>query len=101
MCIKFYDDANNVGMIEIPDDKKIESVNIIIPSSNENGYIFFTDGSKQDFDGSDKRMISFNNGFYTISLKKVEEWLNWKPHGSVYSYRQQDDFTYPNDDEEG
>ena len=40
MCIKFYDDANNVGMIEIPDDKKVESLDITILSGDETGYIF-------------------------------------------------------------
>ena len=100
MNIKVYDYDNNVKMIEIPDDKKIESLDIAILSGDETGYIFFTDGSRQKFDASDNRIMSFDDGFYTVPHKRVDAWLNWKPYGTTYSYERQDDFAYLDDEED-
>lgn len=92
MYIKIYDYDNNVEMIEIPDGKKIESIDVTVLSGDETGYIFFTDGTRKRFDASNCRMTSFDDGSYTVPPKKVDEWINWKPHGLTNSYERQSDF---------
>lgn len=98
MYIKIYDYNNNAEMVEIPDNKKIESINVTVLSGDETGYIFFTDGSRKRFDASNCRMMSFDDGSYTVPLKKVDEWINWKPRGFTYSYDRQSDFEYCGED---
>ena len=92
MDIKIYDYNNNIEMVEIPDNKKIESINVTVLSGDETGYIFFTDGTRKRFDASNCRMTSFYDGSYTVPSSKVNDWINWKPYGFTYSYNRQDDF---------
>lgn len=100
MYIKIYDYNNNAEMVEIPDGKKIKSIDVTILSGDETGYISFTDGTRKEFDASDCRMMSFDDGSYTVSSKKIDEWINWKPRGLTNSYERQSDFCYEDDEED-
>lgn len=94
MNIKIYDYDNNVRMVEVPDGKEIESIDVTVLSGDETGYIFFTDGSRKRFDASNCRMMGFDDGSYSVPSKKVNEWINWKPRGFTNSYARQRDFEY-------
>ena len=99
MYIKIYDYDNNAEMVEIPDNKKIESIDVTVLSGDETGYVFFTDGSKKEFDASDCRIMSFDDGSYIVPSKKVNEWINWEPHGLTNSYTRQSDFCHNNEED--
>lgn len=98
MYIEVYDYNNNVETVEIPNGKEIESIDVTVLSGDETGYIFFTDGTRKRFDASNCRMMSFDDGSYTVPSKRVDAWINWKPHGLTNSYERQSDFDI--DDEE-
>ena len=93
MKVKIYDYDDKVKEVEIPDDKHIKAIYITIWRGDESGFISFTDDSYIDFDASNTRVRSYNDGSYIVEGNNIQSWLNWIPtHGEYmlpYSYMRQ------------
>lgn len=93
MKVKIYDYDDKVKEVAIPDDKRIESINIRICSGDETGFINFADDTSIIFDASNTRCMSFDDGCYIVDGDNIQKWLNWIPiHGEYllpYSYMRQ------------
>lgn len=82
--VKFdiYDYDNGVTTCTIPNYEidDIKRIDVTVLSGDETVDVVFKDGSIYDFDASDTRIMTFNDGFYTLTDKEdIEKWLNFKP----------------------
>ena len=96
MIIKIYDYCNKSTDIVIPDDKQIESIFVTIYSGDETGIIKLTDGSFIEFDASDNRIMTFDDGSYIVKgTKNINAWIKFIANNmdDTMSYERQRRFT--------
>lgn len=77
-----YDYDNNETICHVKDYNvsDIKEIFVWIVSGDETGSLTMKDGSIYDFDASDTRIMTFNDGSYTLTDKEdIEKWLNFKP----------------------
>lgn len=93
MKMKIYDYDDKVREVEISDDKHIKYINVCILSGDETGYVIFEEGGFIDFDASNSRVMTFDDGGYIVDGDNIQKWINWTPtHGEYllpYSYMRQ------------
>lgn len=94
MVVKIYDFDDAVTEITLP-DKEIREINVHVLSGDETGWIEFVDGTELDFDASNCRVMSFDDGFYTVTGEDIPKWINYIPQWSgTVSYERMFKFNY-------
>lgn len=79
--MRIYDYNNNITEIELPNNKLIKKIHVVILSGDETGTVIFSDGSKIDFDAcKGNRLVSFFDGEYDIEGDiMIQKWMEWTP----------------------
>lgn len=83
MTIYGYDNFP-VG-IELP-KKEIEQIVVRILSGDETAEVWFSDGEKAYYDAGICRFVTYLDKEYTVPKELVNEWLEWIPLESSYTY---------------
>lgn len=93
MKFNIYDYADQPIEIETQ-DKPIEEIFVQILSGDETIVVTYADDDEDEFDSSNDRIESYNDGFYIVTKEFLDEWMNWKPQEgeTCYSYRRQRQF---------
>lgn len=81
MRTKIYDHANNAVEIDLQ-DKPIKEIYVRVLSGDEVVTVTYKDGTQDEFDSSDCRMIAYYDGGYFVEEKDIEKWLNYKAEES-------------------
>lgn len=96
MIITVYDWNNQPKFIDVPTESvdDIASINICVLSGDETGYINLKDGTSINFDASDDRCMSYNDGCYILSNPEdIKKWIEFKPDDSrTISYIRRNQF---------
>lgn len=92
--ITIYDYDDKEVQVEVP-DKEIKEIFVHVLSGDETGLIEFADGTSIHFDASNCRMMSFDDGCYSVEGEDIEKWLNFEPNKNsfCYSYDRQEIFS--------
>lgn len=93
MKFNIYDYADQPVEIETQ-NKPIEEIFVQILSGDETIVVTYADNDEDEFDSSNDRITSYNDGFYVVSKQHLNEWMNWKPQKGekCYSYHRQRQF---------
>lgn len=93
MKFNIYNYADEPIEIEAQ-DKSIDEIFVQIFSGDETIIIIYADNDKDEFDSSNDRIASYDDGFYLVSKQHLDEWMNWKPQKDerCYSYHRQRQF---------
>lgn len=96
MKMKIYGYNNRAKEIELPDDRQVCFINVVVLSGDETGVVYFTNGDKIEFDACNSRCISLYDGCYSVVGDDIQRWLNWEPEAiyTMYSYNRQADFPH-------
>ena len=78
MIITVYDYSNKHTSITIP-DKEIKEIRVAVQSGDETGTITFQDGEEIDFDASECRCVSFDDGCYIVTGDNIQKWIDFVP----------------------
>lgn len=75
-----YSNRETVCHIKKHNLSDVKEIFVWVVSGDETGDLLMSDGTVYSFDASDNRIMSFDDGCYTINEKKdIEKWFNFKP----------------------
>lgn len=74
MKFNIYDYDNQPKEIDTG-DKEINFIHVTVLSGDEVITIHYSDGTIEDYDSSENRLIDYFDGSYDISQEKLSEWL--------------------------
>ena len=76
--ITVYDYSNKPKVITIP-DKEIKEILVKVQTGDETGTITFQDGEEIEFDASDCRLVSIDDGHYAVTGDNIQKWIYFVP----------------------
>lgn len=85
MKITIYEFDNERKIITVP-DKEIKEIWVNVQSGDETGTITFQDGEEIEFDASDYRFISYDDGSYVVTGDNIQKWIDFVPLHKTFSY---------------
>ena len=75
-----YSNRETVCHIKKHNLSDVKEIFVWVVSGDETGDLLMSDGTVYSFDASDNRIMSFDDGCYTINEKEdIEKWFNFKP----------------------
>lgn len=89
-----WDNQETVCYVKDHDMSDVKEIFINVISGDETGDLLMSDGTVYSFDASNNRMMSFDDGCYSlVEAKDIMDWLNFKPtekefHSTLSYYRQ-------------
>lgn len=82
MYLRIYDYKNRAKDIELP-DKEIQTIEVTVLSGDEVVEVTFKDGSVEEYDSSDSRLMDFYDGSYEVAEDMIKKWMNFTPSGRI------------------
>lgn len=75
-----YDNRKTICHVKKHNLSDVKEIFVWVVSGDETGDLTMQDGTVYSFDASDNRIMSFDDGCYTINEKEeIEKWFNFKP----------------------
>ena len=75
-----YSNRETVCHVKKHDLSNVKEIFVWVVSGDETGDLLMSDGTVYSFDASNNRIMSFDDGCYTINEKEdIEKWFNFKP----------------------
>lgn len=75
-----YSNRETVCHIKKHNLSDVKEIFVWVVSGDETGDLLMSDGTVYSFDASDNRIMSFDDGCYTINEKEdIEKWFSFKP----------------------
>ena len=75
-----YSNRETVCHVKKHNLSDVKEIFVWVVSGDETGDLLMSDGTVYSFDASDNRIMSFDDGCYTINEKEdIEKWFNFKP----------------------
>ena len=94
MYLRIYDYKNKAKDIELP-DKEIQTIYVTVLTGDEVVEVTFKDGSIEEYDSSDSRLIDYYDGSYEVAEDMIEKWMDFTPSGRMNaSYERRNQFEY-------
>ena len=94
MHLRIYEYKNRAKDIELP-DKEIQTIDVTVLSGDEVVEVTFKDGSVEEYDSSDSRLIDYYDGSYEVAEDIIEKWMDFTPSGRMgASYERRNQFEY-------
>lgn len=89
-----YSNRETVCHVKKHNLSDVKEIFVCVVSGDETGDLLMSDGTVYSFDASDNRIMSFDDGCYTINEKEdIEKWFSFKPtekeSHSILSYVRQ------------
>ncbi len=75
-----YSNRETVCHVKKHNLSDVKEIFVCVVSGDETGDLLMSDGTVYSFDASDNRIMSFDDGCYTINEKEdIEKWFSFKP----------------------
>lgn len=75
-----YSNRETVCHVKKHNLSDVKEIFVWVVSGDETGDLLTSDGTVYSFDASDNRIMSFDDGCYTINEKEdIEKWFSFKP----------------------
>lgn len=75
-----YNNQETVCHVKEHNLSDVKEIFVWVVSGDETGDLLMSDGTVYSFDASDNRIMSFDDGCYTINEKEdIEKWFNFQP----------------------